>query len=133
MLEHLPALFFSIPIEEYQHENSKLRGTPVKRFEVTACILPDGLPFTCLGQESKSLLLLHQKGTGGVEVYDFRVGPSFRLPAYCQSLIKHKGLNIETQRVNHIGGWHGRFVFHTPYEITTVSDSAKPQTLEGAA
>ena len=104
-----------------------------KRSIVTALILPDGLPFTCRGQEAKTLLLLDQKGVGGVEAYDFRHGPPFRLPAYCHSLIKHKGLNIETQRVTHEGGWHGRFVLHTPIEIISDNSLATSQTLEVVA
>ena len=78
----------------------------------------------------QTLLLLHQKGAAGVEAYDFRGGPPFRL---CHSLIKHKGLHIETQRVNHEGGWHGKFVLHTPIEIISVDDPAKPQALQVAA
>ena len=97
-----------------------------KRFRVTARILPDGLPFTCAGQEAKTLSLLLQKGAAGVQAYDFRGGPPFRLPAYCHSLIKHKGLQIETQRVNHEGGWHGKFVLHTPIDIISTTDPAKP-------
>ena len=105
----------------------------MKRFEATTRILPCGLPFIFVGQEAKTHLLLHQKGTVGVEAYDFRSGRSFRWPAYCHYLTKHKGIRVETQRMKHDRGCDGRFVFHTPYEITTVSDSAKPQALEGAA
>jgi hypothetical protein len=104
-----------------------------KRLKVTARILPDGLNFTCTGQEAKTLFLLKQKGAAGVQAYDFRGGPPFRLPAYCHSLIKHRGLHIETQRVNHEGGWHGRFVLHTPIEIIAVADPAQPQALQVAA
>ena len=98
-----------------------------KRLSIKARVLPDGLPFTCAGQEAKTLILLHQKGAAGVQAYDFRGGPPFRLPAYCHSLIKHKGLHIETQRVNHDGGWHGRFVLHTSIEIIGTTDPANPR------
>ena len=101
--------------------------------KVTACILPDGQPFTCRGQEAKTLVLLHQKGAAGVQRYGCRGGPRLRLPAHCHSLIKRKGLHIETQRVTHDGGWHGRFVLHTPIEIIGTSDPAMPQVLQVAA
>ena len=104
-----------------------------KRLKVTARMLPDGQQFTCTGQEAKTLVLLKQKGAAGVEAYDFRGGPPFRLPAYCHSLIKHKGLHIETQRVNHDGGWHGRFVLHTTIEIIAVVDPNMLQAQQVAA
>ena len=98
-----------------------------KRFKVTARKLPDGQPFTCSGQEGKTLLLLHKNGASGVVAYDFRGGPPFRLPAYCWSLIRNRGLVIETHREQHDGGWHGRFVLHTAIEILAVEDPAKSQ------
>ena len=104
-----------------------------KRLKVAARILPDGQPFSCTGQEAKTLLLLLQKGAAGVEAYDFRGGPPFRLPAYCHSLIKHKGLHIETQRVKHDGGWHGRFVLHTLVKIIAVVNPNKPLAEQVAA
>jgi hypothetical protein len=102
-----------------------------KRIKITARILPDGQPFTATGQEARTLLLLVQKGRAGVQAYDFRGGPPFRLPAYCWSLIRKHGLAIETVRVPHDGGWHGRFVLHTPVEI--ISDGSEAAALAVAA
>jgi hypothetical protein len=31
------------------------------------------------------------------------------------------GVVIETKHENHDGGWHGRFVLHTPVEIVTTN------------
>lgn len=95
-----------------------------KRIKVTARALPDGDKFTATGQEARTLLLLKEKGQVGLVAYDFKGGPPFRLPAYCHSLIKHKRLSIETKRENHDGGWHGRFVLHTPVEIIEVQEAA---------
>jgi hypothetical protein len=89
----------------------------MKRLKVTARILPDGQTFTATGQEGRTLVLLHQKAMTGVVAYDFTGGPPFRLPAYVWSLKRKHGLVIETKHVPHDGGWHGRFVLHTPIEI----------------
>lgn len=103
-----------------------------KRFKVTAR-KPEGKIFTASGQEGRTLLLLHQKGTMGVVAYDFRGGPPFRLPAYTWSLMRNHGLVIETRREQHDCGWHGRFVLHTPIEIIAVDDPAMPQPQRQAA
>ena len=102
----------------------------MRKLKITARIGTDGKPFETVGQEAKTLALLVAKGKTGVEAYDFQGGPPFRLPAYCHSLIR-KGLIIETVRVTHDGGWHGRFVLHTPVEILAVDDPAKPPPASG--
>ena len=89
----------------------------IKRIKIQARILPNGEIFTATGQEARTLLLLHTKGNAGVVAYDFAGGPPFRLPAYTWSLMRKFNLDIETQRELHDGGWHGRFVLHTPVEI----------------
>jgi hypothetical protein len=93
----------------------------MKRVKVTARILPDGQPFSVTGQEARTLLLLQQKATKGVVAYDFSGGPPFRLPAYVWSLKRKHGLIIETKHELHNGGWHGKFVMHTPIEIITAT------------
>lgn len=92
-----------------------------KRIVVTARTLADGCAFTVRGQEAKTLLPLTEKSSAGVVAYDFRGGPPFRLPAYTWSLVRKHGLAIETRRENHDGGWHGRFVLHSPVEIVTIN------------
>ena len=104
-----------------------------RAFKLTARRLPDGQHFTVRGQEARTLILLVEKGQRGVVAFDFRGGPPFRLPAYCHSLIKHKGLTIETRRELHDGGWHGRFVLQSKVEILTVSGTPDAPTLAVAA
>jgi hypothetical protein len=82
----------------------------------------DGSLFIVTGQEARTLALLVEKGVQGVVAYDFQGGPPFRLPAYTHNLIRHHRLIIETRREAHDGGWHGRFVLHTPVEISWRSD-----------
>lgn len=89
------------------------------RLILKARIVPDGAIFTVRGQEAKTLQLLIDKGKAGVVAYDFIGGPPFRLPAYTWALMKRHGLIIETVRESHEGGWHGRFVLHSPVEIVT--------------
>ena len=104
-----------------------------KRFKVTARIIPDGVPFTTASQEARTLLLLHQKGALGVVAYDFQGGPPFRLPANTWALMRKHGLVIETRRELHEGGWHGRFVLHTPVEILAIADHARSEVARQAA
>jgi hypothetical protein len=89
----------------------------MKRFKVIARILPDGRTFTATGQEGRSLLLLQRKALNGIVVFDFVGGTAFRLAAYVCSIKQKHGLNIETKRELHDGGWHARYVLHTPIEI----------------
>ena len=103
-----------------------------KQFKVTARKLPGGVEFRALGQEGRTLLLLHEKGALGVVAYDFRGGPPFRLLAYTWALMRNHGLVIETRREQHECGWHGRFVLHTPIEIIAVVDLASAQISRAA-
>lgn len=104
-----------------------------RAFKVTARIAPDGVPFVCRGQEARTLQLLVSKGRSGVVAYDFRGGPPFRLPAYTWSLTRKHGLVIETARVEHDGGWHGKFILHTPIEILKTEDPQALPSLKVAA
>ena len=92
-----------------------------KKLKLTAQ-RPDGSTFNVKGQEAHTLALLVGKGAVGVTAFDFRGGPAFRLAAYCFTLKRHHHLAIETVREPHEGGWHGRFVLHTPLQIVWRSD-----------
>ena len=88
-----------------------------KRIKVNFRILPDGPMLSAKAQEGRTLLFLHAKASRGVVAFDFRGGPPFLLPAHTWSLKRKFGLNIETRRELHDGGWHGCFVMHTAVEI----------------
>jgi len=82
----------------------------------------DGSTFQVKGQEAHTLALLVEKGAAGVTAFDFRGGPPFRLPAYVFGLKRRHHLAIETRREPHEGGWHGKFILHTPLVIVARSD-----------
>ena len=104
-----------------------------KHFTIIARRIPGGEPFTARGQEARTLALLIDKGNAGVVAYDFCGGPPFRLPAYTWSLIRKFDLAIETKREKHDGGWHGRFVLHTPVEVVTDPAQHPPGVAEQVA
>ena len=93
-----------------------------KRFEVTARILPDAMPFTLRGQEAKTLLTLNNLRNQGVTVFDFQGGVGYRLAAYVHTLANRRFLNIEMAREKHDGGWHGRWFLKSQIEIISVVD-----------
>ena len=88
-----------------------------KRFIVTARVLPDGQPFTLIGQQAKTLVTLNNLRMRGVTVFDFQGGVGYRLAAYIHTLSKRRFLNIEMTREKHDGGWHGRWFLKSPLEI----------------
>jgi Winged helix domain len=85
-----------------------------KRKRVTA-LGPDGR-FTVTGQTAKALMALvaaDKRGATALECDSW----AFRLGAYVFTLRHEFGLSIETVRELHDGGWHGRYVLHTPVSI----------------
>jgi hypothetical protein len=84
------------------------------------CHRTDGGPsFTVTGQTAKALMALHRAGAAGVTALEVSTW-AYRFAAYCYDLRKH-GLDIETVREAHDGGWHGRHVLHTPVTLVTVN------------
>ena len=76
---------------------------------------PDGA-FTVTGQVAKSLVALVERGVGGVTALEVNSW-AYRLGAYVYTLRHDYGLIIETVRELHDGGWHGRYVLHSPVSI----------------
>ena len=83
------------------------------------CLLavgPDGLPFVVRGQTAKALAELVTASDAGVTALDV-ASWAFRFSAYCFTLRRKHGLEIETLREDHPGGWHGRHVLRSPVTI----------------
>lgn len=90
------------------------------KLKVTARALPDGSHFIVVGQEAKTLLMLHERGNNGATVLDFPGQTGFRLAAYVHALIKNQRLNIEIKRERHEGGFHGRWFLRSNVELIAI-------------
>lgn len=83
-------------------------------------IRDDGGPsFIVQGQTAKAVRALVLAGSNGVTALEVNSW-AFRFAAYCHCL-KRKGLDIETRKEAHTGGWHGRHVLHTLVRLEACS------------
>lgn len=67
-------------------------------------------------QPRRALAALIKAGSKGVTALELSSW-AYRLGAYVHTLRHDYGLAIETLREPHDGGWHGRYVLHTPCQI----------------
>ena len=67
-------------------------------------------------QPRRALTALISAGSKGVTALELSSW-AYRLDAYVHTLRHAYGLAIETLREPHDGGWHGRYVLHTPCQI----------------
>lgn len=67
-------------------------------------------------QPKRALAALIRAGSKGVKALELSSW-AYRLGAYVHTLRHDYGLAIETLREPHDGGWHGRYVLHTPCQI----------------
>ena len=67
-------------------------------------------------QPRRALAALIKAGSKGVTALEISSW-AYRLGAYVHTLRHDYGLTIETLRETHDGGWHGRYVLHTPCQI----------------
>jgi hypothetical protein len=67
-------------------------------------------------QPKRALVALIRAGSKGVTALELSSW-AYRLGAYVHILRHEYGLAIETLREPHDGGWHGRYVLHTPCQI----------------
>ena len=96
------------------------------KLTVTARIVPDGCAFTVSGRPAETLLSLVEAGPRGITSLEaFQAGWAVRLAAYVHRLRSECGLAIETRREPHHGGSHGRYVLHSPVEVTERSDAGE--------
>lgn len=77
-------------------------------------------PVIVRGQTARSLVALHRAGPRGITALELSSW-AFRLAHYIMEL-RRLGLDIETVREPHPGGWHGRYVLHTQIEMTFFED-----------
>jgi hypothetical protein len=92
---------------------------PAKFTDRLRIVLDDGaLSFTVSGQTAKAMRALVLAGKQGVTALEVATW-AYRFAAYCHCLRKH-GLDIETVREAHEGGWHGRHVLHTAVRLEPV-------------
>jgi hypothetical protein len=92
---------------------------PAKSTDRLRVIHDDGAPsFIASGQTAKAIRALVLAGKQGVTAQEV-AGWAYRFAAYCHELRK-LGLDIETVREPHEGGWHGRHVLHTLVRLEPV-------------
>lgn len=88
-----------------------MTSKPIAGFRLNGC----SEPITVRGQTARAILALSRAGSDGVTALELSSW-AFRLAHYVMELRRH-GLDIETVREPHPGGWHGRYVLHTPIEL----------------
>lgn len=84
------------------------RGFP----KITTMRLPGRHCLNLAGRQAFTMIMLVEKGTQGLRVYDFPGGPPYRLAAYVCELRK-KGFHIETADEPHECGTHAVYFLKT--------------------
>ena len=100
-----------------ENERKGARGKASGKLEVRA-LGPAG-PFLTVGQVAKALLALLEGKAGGRTALEVQ-GWAYRFGAYVWTLRHEHGLLIETEREEHEGGWHGRYVLKSPVTVLRV-------------
>jgi steroid 5-alpha reductase family enzyme len=92
------------------------------RLCVKAKVWIDGKPKTIIvkGREAQTLLGLSEAGAKGIITLELSSTWALRLSAYIHRLRSQHGLDIQTVREEHDGGWHGRYLLLTDTEILEV-------------
>lgn len=108
------------PSQNRQARSHYPKPRPIGK-EKVRIIRDDGGPsFVMSGQAAKAIRALVLAGKQGVTAQEV-ANWAYRFAAYCYDLRK-KGLEIETQREAHNGGWHGRHVLQTLVRLEPVPD-----------
>ena len=69
------------------------------------------------GQVSRALAVLDAAGSRGVTALDVSSTWAWRFGAYVHELRHEHGLDIETVRESHPGGWHARYVLRSHVRV----------------
>ena len=98
--------------------------TKSKKITLGVTLWCDGEPkqYEIKGRSAQTLLALVQSGSRGVTALELSSW-ALRLAAYVHELRQGYGMDIVTQREEHEGGWHGRYVLHTPVEILDIKNN----------
>lgn len=90
-----------------------------KKMTLTAEIrLAEGVQVvSAVGQVARTLKALVESENAGITALEVSNTWALRLSAYVHTLRHEYGLEIETKREPHEGGYHARYVLHTPVEI----------------
>lgn len=74
--------------------------------------------FELAGQKARMLAALIKAGKDGVTALELSNTWAYRTSAYVHDLRNAPyNFDIEMIREEHAGGWHGRYILHTPCEI----------------
>jgi hypothetical protein len=82
-------------------------------------VLGESRRFEVRGQTAKALVALVDAGDRGLSALDVSSW-AYRFAAYTFDLRTKYGLEIQTLREEHPGGWHGRHVLRTSVRIVSV-------------
>lgn len=91
------------------------------KLKALTCDTPTGRITVGSRQDSRTLHALVKAQTEGITALEVSSW-AYRLGAYVHRLRHDYGLAIETLREPHDGGWHGRYVLHTPCRIVENGD-----------
>ena len=108
--ESATKLSSEVTLPHYPKSRSKRKKIAV------ALNTPAGRIVISAPQELRALVALINAGCCGVTALELSSW-AYRLGAYVHTLRHGYGLEIETLREPHDGGWHARYVLHTPCQI----------------
>lgn len=94
-----------------QSNNTKKQSAKARCF-----VTLDGQDGEFTGQVARTLLSLKKAGGQGITALEVSSW-AFRLASYVFILRRDYKLTIETRKEEHSGGWHARYILHTPVTV----------------
>lgn len=92
----------------------------IKSIEVKFWLDGEEKHYAIRGKRAMTLHALACAGKHGITALELCNTWALRLSEYKRSLLHDYGLDIVMVREEHDDGWHGRYVLHTPVEITNI-------------